>query len=94
MRTIPEHDLTTATWHKSSYSAGDGGNCVEVARWRKSTHSGGSGGDCLEVADGYPEFVPVRDSKNLDGPHLTFRAGSWAAFVQHIKPGTSVGRGR
>ncbi|MCX4531906.1 DUF397 domain-containing protein [Streptomyces sp. NBC_00841] len=24
-------DLTTATWRKSSYSNGDGGNCVEVA---------------------------------------------------------------
>jgi hypothetical protein len=26
-----EHDLSTAQWIKSSYSAGDGGNCVEVA---------------------------------------------------------------
>ncbi|WP_327689110.1 DUF397 domain-containing protein [Streptomyces tubercidicus] len=23
-------DLSTAAWHKSSYSNGDGGNCVEV----------------------------------------------------------------
>ncbi|MFF7384174.1 DUF397 domain-containing protein [Streptomyces griseoluteus] len=28
---MPEHDLTNARWHKSSYSNGDGGNCVEVA---------------------------------------------------------------
>ncbi|MBM7436797.1 DUF397 domain-containing protein [Streptomyces sp. HB132] len=26
-----DHDLATAIWHKSSYSGGDGGNCVEVA---------------------------------------------------------------
>ncbi|MEW2316751.1 DUF397 domain-containing protein [Streptomyces bauhiniae] len=26
-----EFDLTNARWHKSSYSNGDGGNCVEVA---------------------------------------------------------------
>ncbi|MFI8346369.1 DUF397 domain-containing protein [Streptomyces sp. NPDC085596] len=26
-----ELDLTNARWHKSSYSNGDGGNCVEVA---------------------------------------------------------------
>jgi hypothetical protein len=26
-----EYDLTTATWHKSSYSGGEGGNCLEVA---------------------------------------------------------------
>ncbi|MEU6383337.1 DUF397 domain-containing protein [Streptomyces bauhiniae] len=26
-----EHDLSNARWRKSSYSNGDGGNCVEVA---------------------------------------------------------------
>ncbi|MFI9391984.1 DUF397 domain-containing protein [Streptomyces bauhiniae] len=26
-----EHDLTNARWRKSSYSNGEGGNCVEVA---------------------------------------------------------------
>ncbi|MBL1081854.1 DUF397 domain-containing protein [Streptomyces actinomycinicus] len=30
MRTILEHDLDAVTWHKSSYSGGDGGNCLEV----------------------------------------------------------------
>jgi hypothetical protein len=30
MRNIPDHDLSTATWHKSSYSQG-GDNCLEVA---------------------------------------------------------------
>ncbi|MFD8911164.1 DUF397 domain-containing protein [Streptomyces sp. NPDC059575] len=27
----PEFDLSAAAWHKSSYSGGEGGNCVEVA---------------------------------------------------------------
>ncbi|MEU5579509.1 DUF397 domain-containing protein [Streptomyces huasconensis] len=72
-------------WHKSSYSAGDGGNCLEIARWRKSTHSGGEGGNCLEVADGDPETVPVRDSKNPTGPKLVFHATSWSTFVTHLK---------
>ncbi|MEU6801879.1 DUF397 domain-containing protein [Streptomyces neyagawaensis] len=31
MRHIPERDLSAATWHKSSYSEGSGGNCLEVA---------------------------------------------------------------
>ncbi|MFC8127062.1 DUF397 domain-containing protein [Streptomyces sp. NPDC057302] len=31
MRTSPEYDLTTATWHKSTYSGPDGGNCLEVS---------------------------------------------------------------
>ncbi|WP_046501536.1 DUF397 domain-containing protein [Streptomyces odonnellii] len=51
-----EHDLSGASWHKSSYSDGSGGNCLEAARdfpgaatWRKSSYSGGSGGNCLEI---------------------------------------------
>lgn len=36
-------------WRKSSYSHGNGGNCLEVA-WRKSSRSGTNGGACLEVA--------------------------------------------
>jgi hypothetical protein len=83
-----EYDLTTAVWNKSSYSGGSGGNCVEVAiAWRKSTYSGGEGGNCLEVADGHPDVVPVRDSKNPDGPKLAFRPGAWSAFVTDLKHG-------
>ncbi|MFI5632858.1 DUF397 domain-containing protein [Streptomyces sp. NPDC051664] len=26
-----DYDLTTATWHKSSYSGASGGDCLEVA---------------------------------------------------------------
>jgi hypothetical protein len=79
-----EYDLSTATWYKSSYSGGEGGNCLEVARWRKSTYSGG---DCLEVADGHPAVAPVRDSKNPHGPKLAFRAEAWSAFVENLKHG-------
>lgn len=63
MRNIPDHDLSAAIWHKSSYSGGGGGDCLEVARWRKSTYSEGGGGNCLEVAEGHPTHIPVRDSK-------------------------------
>ncbi|MFI5525843.1 DUF397 domain-containing protein [Streptomyces platensis] len=79
--------LEIATWTKSSYSGGDGGNCLEVATWRKSTHSDGSGGDCLEVSDDHPGIVPVRDSKDPDGPALAFRAPAWESFVAGIKSG-------
>ncbi|MFI8874290.1 DUF397 domain-containing protein [Streptomyces sp. NPDC055243] len=81
----PEYDLSNASWHKSSYSDASGGNCLEVGRWRKSTYSGPDGGNCLEVADGHPEIVPVRDSKNPTGPKLVFRAASWSAFVADLK---------
>ncbi|MFI6053371.1 DUF397 domain-containing protein [Streptomyces violascens] len=42
---------TELGWFKSSYSSGDGDDCVEVALdWRKSTYSSGSGDSCVEVA--------------------------------------------
>lgn len=79
-------DLSRAVWHKSTYSNGSGGNCVEVA-WFKSSHSNGSGGDCVEVAGNLPGIVAVRDSKDRNGPKLAFRQQAWSAFVQAIKYG-------
>lgn len=84
MTNAPEYDLSTATWHKSSYSDASGGSCVEMATWRKSTHSGGDGGSCLEVSDGQLGVVPVRDSKQPEGPHVVFRARAWAEFVASL----------
>ncbi|WP_406493730.1 DUF397 domain-containing protein [Streptomyces sp. NBC_01604] len=84
MRNFPDYDLSTAVWHKSSYSGGGGNECLEVARWRKSTYSGGSGGECLEVGDGHSALVPVRDSKHPHGPKLVFRAQTWSAFVEAV----------
>ncbi|MEU3215553.1 DUF397 domain-containing protein [Streptomyces sp. NPDC006971] len=82
-------DLCTATWRKSSYSNGSGGDCLEVAQefacWRKSSHSNGDGGECLEVADGHLGLVPVRDSKRPDGPVLVLPASAWTPFVELVK---------
>lgn len=55
---------------------------LSAAHWRKSTYSNGEGGDCVEVADGFPGVVPVRDSKDPDGPALVFSAEAWSAFVK------------
>ncbi|MGW3327062.1 DUF397 domain-containing protein [Streptomyces virginiae] len=85
MTSTPEYDLSAVTWHKSSYSGGSGGDCLEMATWRKSTHSDGTGGDCLEVADGHPDLVPVRDSKQPGGPHVVFHAQAWATFVGSVR---------
>ncbi|MEU6084120.1 DUF397 domain-containing protein [Streptomyces sp. NPDC047108] len=75
-------ESTELTWRKSSYSGGDGGECVEVAvSWRKSSHSSGEGGACVEVAT-CPGTVHVRDSKDPHGPQLAFTPDSWAAFVE------------
>ena len=49
-------------------------------KWRKSTYSG-TNGNCTEVArDG--KTVLVRDSKNPDGPGLTFTLAAWKSFVR------------
>ncbi|MEU1709416.1 DUF397 domain-containing protein [Streptomyces sp. NPDC005706] len=85
-------DLSEALWLKSSYSNGDGGECVEVASdfpgaalWRKSSYSNESGGNCLEVARNIPGLVPVRDSKVPHGPAVVLGAAAWAGFVASLK---------
>jgi hypothetical protein len=60
---------------------------LSTAAWRKSSHSNGEGGSCIESADGFPGIVPVRDSKDPEGPALIFPAESWAFFVAAIKDG-------
>lgn len=52
------------------------------ARWRKSSRSNSTGGNCVEVADNLPGIVAVRDSKDPNGPTLTFDPTSWRAFVR------------
>ncbi|PNG23182.1 DUF397 domain-containing protein [Streptomyces cahuitamycinicus] len=54
---------------------------LRAATWIKSSHSGANGGDCIEIAPGFPETVPVRDSKNPDGPVLVVGRSAWAAFT-------------
>jgi hypothetical protein len=56
------------------------------AVWRKSSLSGGdSGGDCVEVATNLPGRVAVRDSKDPEGPALSFAPAAWAVFVEGVK---------
>jgi hypothetical protein len=58
---------------------------LRAATWIKSSHSGANGGDCIEIAPGYPETVPVRDSKNPDGPVLVVTRSAWSAFVDSVR---------
>lgn len=68
----------TQGWVKSSYSSGNGA-CVE---WRKSSRC--DSGSCIEVGLD-TELVQVRDSKDPEGPVLTFNSGSWVEFVAGVK---------
>ncbi|MFF4925994.1 DUF397 domain-containing protein [Kitasatospora sp. NPDC001261] len=59
---------------------------LTTASWVKSTYSQ-QGGDCLEVARGSRELMPVRDSKDPQGPALVFPAEAWVSFVAAVRSG-------
>ncbi|MFG2696809.1 DUF397 domain-containing protein [Kitasatospora sp. NPDC048407] len=52
-------------------------------KWDKSSYSS-NGGNCVEVARNMAAaegIIPVRDSKDPNGPVLTFSPSAWSAFV-------------
>ncbi|MCF3144668.1 DUF397 domain-containing protein [Streptomyces platensis] len=58
---------------------------LSTAHWRKSSYSNPNGGSCVEVADDFPGLVPVRDSKNPQGPALLIPEAAWSEFVGSLK---------
>ncbi|GHJ31551.1 hypothetical protein TPA0910_59840 [Streptomyces hygroscopicus subsp. sporocinereus] len=64
-------DLSRAEWVKSSYSSGDEGQCVEFAPG-------------IAAATG---VVPVRDSKQSNGPVLLFSSVAWNSFITATRSG-------
>ncbi|MCQ8189517.1 DUF397 domain-containing protein [Streptomyces rugosispiralis] len=64
-------DLSRAEWGKSSYSNGNGGQCVEFAPGIAATAG----------------VVPVRDSKHPAGPALVFSAEAWGSFTGAMRSG-------
>ncbi|MEV7021612.1 DUF397 domain-containing protein [Kitasatospora sp. NPDC093558] len=54
--------------------------------WRKSSFSGAQS-NCVEVASGVTGVVPVRDSKDPEGPALLFAAEAWSSFLAGVKGG-------
>jgi hypothetical protein len=59
---------------------------LAAAKWFKSSYSGGEGNECLEAAS-LSSCVMVRDSKEPQGPVLTFSTAAFAAFVNATKAG-------
>lgn len=78
--------VAQTSWRKSSYSHGEGTDCVEVA-WRKSSYSHDVGTDCVEVAwrshqpPSTSDRILLRDSKNPSGPMLTVTTTAWQQLV-------------
>ncbi|MEU8922858.1 DUF397 domain-containing protein [Kitasatospora sp. NPDC048545] len=58
-------------WKTSTFSQGNGGECIEVA----------------PAAARVEGIVPVRDSKDRSGPELGFSPAAWSAFVGAIQAG-------
>ena len=68
-------DLNGAAWRTSSYSGGNGGQCVQVAT--------------MHGHHGPPDRIcAVRDSRNPGGPVLAFGPGQWQRFITAIKTGS------
>ena len=67
-------DLSGAAWRTSTYSGGNGGQCVQVAT--------------VTGRRGEPDRIcSVRDSKNPGGPTLAFGPSQWQQFTDAIKAG-------
>ncbi|MEU2869959.1 DUF397 domain-containing protein [Streptomyces olivoreticuli] len=58
-------DLCDIDWVKSSFSSGQGGNCLEWAP-----------GSIVSR-----DVVPVRDSKKPQGPTLALAPRAWSSFI-------------
>ena len=50
--------------------------------WFKSSYSSEQGGNCVEVAAA-KGTIHVRDSKDPEGPALTFTPEEWSAFAAY-----------
>lgn len=62
----------------------------QFSNWHKSQHSEDAG--CVEIA--YANgLIGMRDSKNPDGPVLTFSRREWDAFTAGINDGTLTPEG-
>ncbi|SFC12419.1 DUF397 domain-containing protein [Streptomyces aidingensis] len=62
----------------------------ETPDWTSSTYSQSNGGECIEWAPKHAAahgVVPVRDSKDPRGPHLSVSPVGWAGFVAAVKNG-------
>ena len=55
--------------------------------WRKASRSVGNG-ECVEISSG-PGLVSIRDSKNPEGPVLSYPADAFRTFLDAVKRNAS-----
>ncbi|MGK5626963.1 DUF397 domain-containing protein [Streptomyces sp. URMC 123] len=66
---------------------------TESPRWFKSSYSN-NGGNCIEIATNLVVahgVIPVRDSKDPNGPELRFTPDAWRSFVATVKHSPDMG---
>lgn len=80
-------DFSGVSWRKSTRSGNGGEACVEVGAWRISLRSGSGGEACVEVGECTCGGTAVRDSKDPQGPKLTFTTTAWATFHHDVLTG-------
>ncbi|MFJ5226556.1 DUF397 domain-containing protein [Streptomyces sp. NPDC088400] len=56
---------------------------VPAPAWRRSSYSTGAN-NCVESARTRADGLAVRDSKDVNLPHLSFTPGAWTAFVHAL----------
>ncbi|WP_329571948.1 DUF397 domain-containing protein [Kitasatospora sp. NBC_01266] len=65
-------------------AAGQRGLAMADSTWRKSSHSQEHDSYCVEVGD-LSHGIGVRDSKDRQGPHLSFPSKAWSAFLELVR---------
>ncbi|MFE3139663.1 DUF397 domain-containing protein [Streptomyces scopuliridis] len=60
-------------------------------KWFKSSYSGSPNNECVECAN-QPHTLLVRDSKNPEGPSLSFAREVWGDFTSAMRTDNFVGR--
>jgi hypothetical protein len=58
---------------------------TERIRWTKAASC--AGGNCVQVASTGDGRVFIGDSKNVDGPVLSYTRDEWVAFLEGAKNG-------
>jgi hypothetical protein len=74
--------MDSTYWRKSSYSGGQGGNCVEVGG-RPKLRRTAPVRNCAEPGE-QARVVLVRDTQDRDGGQLAVSAAAWRAFTQAL----------
>lgn len=81
--------MTPIAWRKSSRSASNAGQCVEVGSWRTATRSGSgsNGANCVEAGACGCHGVAIRDTKHHASGTLDVTIGEWSRLLGVLKEG-------